>query len=81
MHRWRCRRAHPTAFVCSSDRLALDVLAALQGRSLPVGGGAGQIAVTGFDDLPFAAYLHPALTTLRQPIDTTCAALLTRSAW
>jgi DNA-binding LacI/PurR family transcriptional regulator len=68
--------ARPTAFVCSSDRLALDVISTLRARGLPVGAAPGALAVTGFDDLPFAAYLHPALTTIRQPLDLACATLL-----
>jgi len=70
------RDEYPTAIVCSSDRLALHVLNIMQEQGLAVGRAPGQIAVTGFDDLPFAAYLRPPLTTVRQPIDTTCAALL-----
>ena len=70
------RHEQPTALVCSSDRLALDVLAAIRERGLAAGPGAGQIAITGFDDLPFAAYLHPALTTVCQPLDVACATLL-----
>ncbi|HMA33124.1 MAG TPA: LacI family DNA-binding transcriptional regulator [Chloroflexia bacterium] len=70
------RDEHPTAIVASSDRLALDVHYALQAAGLSIGRSPGQIAVTGFDDLPFAAYVHPGLTTVRQPLDATCATLL-----
>ncbi|MCA9978162.1 MAG: substrate-binding domain-containing protein, partial [Anaerolineales bacterium] len=27
------------------------------------------IAITGFDDIPMSAFLHPPLTTVRQPIN------------
>ncbi len=66
----------PTAIVASHDRLALNVLYALRERGLSVGKGSGQIAVSGFDDLPFAAYLDPSLTTLRQPMGAICTILL-----
>lgn len=66
----------PTAIVTGHDRLALIVLETLKNQGVPVGKEPGCVAVTGFDDLPFAAYLQPGLTTLRQPIDITCAVLL-----
>ncbi len=66
----------PTALVAGSDDLALHVIQAVSDNGREVGSGPDQIAVTGFDDLPFAAYLQPGLTTLRQPITTTCTALL-----
>ncbi len=54
----------PSAIVCLHDIIARNVCAAIQksGLSIP-----GDISVTGFDDLPFAEYLNPALTTVRQP--------------
>ncbi len=66
----------PSAIVAASDSLALNTIYSLQERGLMVGQGLGQVAVTGFDDLPFAAFLRPPLTTVRQPIEATCAALL-----
>ena len=41
-----------------------------------MGNKPGQMAVTGFDDLPFASFLHPALTTVRQPLELVCNVLL-----
>ncbi|HEY4385764.1 MAG TPA: substrate-binding domain-containing protein, partial [Ktedonobacteraceae bacterium] len=58
----------PTAIVSSSDRLALSVLAALRAQGKAIGKESGQIAVASFDDLPFAAFVDPPLTTVRQPI-------------
>ncbi len=66
----------PEAIIASNDTLALNVINSLTEMGIQVGSKAGQIAVTGFDDLPFAAFLRPALTTARQPIEDTCAALL-----
>jgi LacI family transcriptional regulator len=59
----------PTALVTSNDQLALYVLSTLRELGQPVGKRPGQIAVASFDDMPFAAYLDPALTTTRQPIE------------
>jgi DNA-binding LacI/PurR family transcriptional regulator len=66
----------PTAFITSSDSLALNIIRFLQERNYEIGNKPGQYAVTGFDDLPFAAFLKPALTTIRQPIEATCTSLL-----
>ncbi len=51
----------PTAIVCTSDTLAAGVLRWSAQHQTPV-------AVTGFDDDPIAEFMHPALTTLRQPL-------------
>jgi LacI family gluconate utilization system Gnt-I transcriptional repressor len=56
------RGARPDAAFCSSDVLALGVLAEAQSRGLSV---PGQLAVMGFADLDFAAYTFPALSTVR----------------
>jgi DNA-binding LacI/PurR family transcriptional regulator len=53
----------PTAVFCYNDMLALGVLRALQGKvDVPT-----EISVVGFDDLFFAPFLCPPLTTVRQP--------------
>jgi DNA-binding LacI/PurR family transcriptional regulator len=54
----------PTALVCSSDVLAFGVNACLESAGLRMG---IEIAVTGYDDDPVAAYLG--LTSIRQPTD------------
>lgn len=60
-------RRHPevTAWFCASDTMAMGALAALHksGRRVP-----GDISIVGFDDLSFARYTIPPLTTIRQPI-------------
>jgi DNA-binding LacI/PurR family transcriptional regulator len=66
----------PTAIVTNNDHLALNVIASLKDLGKAVGREPDQIAVTGFDDLSFSAYLQPSLTTLRQPIELTCRVLL-----
>lgn len=51
-----------TAIVAGNDTIAIGVMsaAAKSGRIIP-----HDLSVIGFDDLPFAAYLSPALTTIR----------------
>ncbi len=55
----------PRAIVCANDQTALGVMSELRehGVSVP-----GQVAVTGFDDIPMARHLRTSLTTVRQPI-------------
>lgn len=55
----------PRAIACANDQTALGVICALTEHGLDV---PGDVAVTGFDDLPFARHLRPQLTTVRQPI-------------
>ncbi len=56
---------NPDAIFAASDVMALGVLRALRdaGRRVPE-----EVAVVGFDDLPFAARTEPPLTTIRQSI-------------
>jgi LacI family transcriptional regulator len=60
----------PTAIVTANDYLAFQAIQELQNSGINVGSNLDgkSVAVTGFDDLQFAAYIQPALTTLRQPI-------------
>jgi DNA-binding LacI/PurR family transcriptional regulator len=60
-----CLRHPPTAVCCYNDMTALGAMRAIRARGLRV---PEDISVTGFDDLFFAAYLTPALTTVRQPM-------------
>jgi LacI family transcriptional regulator len=55
----------PRAIVCANDQTALGVMSALRKHGLSV---PGQVAVTGFDDIPLARHLRTSLTTVRQPI-------------
>lgn len=58
--------AATTAVVAANDQMALGLIAGLAelGRRVPE-----DVSVTGFDDIPEAAYLRPALTTVRQDFD------------
>ena len=55
----------PTAVFTCSDRMALGVYQALNERGLRV---PEDVSVVGFDDLPEARWVSPALTTIRQPL-------------
>jgi DNA-binding LacI/PurR family transcriptional regulator len=55
----------PTAVCCYNDMTALGTMRAIRARGLRV---PDDLSVTGFDDLFFAAYLEPPLTTVRQPM-------------
>jgi DNA-binding LacI/PurR family transcriptional regulator len=55
----------PTAVCCYNDMTALGALQAIHSRGLRV---PEDISVTGFDDLFFASYTQPPLTTVRQPM-------------
>lgn len=60
------RRRLPDAIFCANDLTAVGLLAAFRERRIRV---PEEVSVVGFDDLPTAAYLHPALTTVRQPLE------------
>ncbi len=54
----------PTAAFCYNDMTAIGLLRAARraGISIPE-----DLAIVGFDDIPLASYVRPALTTVRQP--------------
>ncbi len=62
----------PTAIMTGSDLMAFGVMSVIQEHDLRVG---ADVAVTGFDDIPAAAYIHPGLTTIRQSIFETAREL------
>lgn len=53
----------PDAIMCANDEVAVGLLRAFAeaGVSIP-----GDVSVTGFDDVPLAAYVGPGLTTVHQ---------------
>jgi len=59
-------KQRPTAIVAVSDLMAIGAMNEAQNRGLVVG---RDLSVVGFDDAPWAKYLRPPLTTVRQPID------------
>jgi DNA-binding LacI/PurR family transcriptional regulator len=61
-------KAHPpTAFVCVSDTMAVGVMHAVEHRGLAVG---RDVAVVGFDDSPLSTVVQPALSSVRQPLES-----------
>ncbi len=54
----------PTAVFCYNDATAIGLLHAAHGAGLAV---PRDLSVVGFDDILFAALVHPALTTIAQP--------------
>jgi DNA-binding LacI/PurR family transcriptional regulator len=63
----------PTAVVAISDLVAIGAMNEIQRRGLIIG---RDVSLIGFDDAPMAPYLHPALTTLQQPIEAVGARLI-----
>ncbi|MFK8014629.1 MAG: LacI family DNA-binding transcriptional regulator [Gammaproteobacteria bacterium] len=59
-------KVRPTAVFCSNDHMAAGVMKVVHemGLSIP-----GDVSVAGFDDIPMAAQVWPALTTVRQPLN------------
>lgn len=55
----------PQAVFAANDQMAVDAIMAAQERGLRV---PEDIAVVGFDDIPLASYVSPALTTVHQPV-------------
>ncbi len=57
------QEATATAVFVANDQMAIGVLHAFAQRGIAV---PAEVSVVGFDDIPEAAYLNPALTTVRQ---------------
>ena len=59
------RNPEITAVFCTNDEMALGAIKACwdSGRRVPE-----EVSVIGFDDIPYGRYLHPALTTVKQPV-------------
>jgi len=56
----------PTAIFASNDVMAMGVMDAVRYKGLRV---PEDISVIGFDDIPQASLIRPALTTIRQPLE------------
>ena len=76
MARLLARAAPPTAVFVANDLMTLGAYEAIRARGLRV---PRDVAVVGFDDAPWAEWLHPPLTTVAQPayeLGATAARLL-----
>ncbi|MDE2198662.1 MAG: substrate-binding domain-containing protein [Rhodospirillales bacterium] len=56
----------PTGLICATDRLAVGAMRAAVACGRHVG---CDLSIIGYDNLPFAAYVHPPLTTIDQPVE------------
>jgi DNA-binding LacI/PurR family transcriptional regulator len=56
--------SRPTAVFCYNDMTAIGLMRAAREAGLRI---PGDLAVVGFDDIPFAAFACPPLTTIAQP--------------
>jgi LacI family repressor for deo operon, udp, cdd, tsx, nupC, and nupG len=56
----------PTALFCENDEMAIGALKRIKQQGLRV---PEDISLVGFDDIPFAAYCDPPLTTIAQPAE------------
>jgi len=55
---------YPDAIVCANDELAFGVASVATARNIDI---PGDVALTGWDDIPLARAMTPPLTTIRQP--------------
>jgi LacI family transcriptional regulator len=56
----------PTAIFASNDVMAMGVMDAVRNKGLRI---PDDVSVIGFDDIPQASMIRPALTTIRQPLE------------
>ena len=68
------RATLPDAIVCANDQMAIGVMSALRDKGIRV---PQEVAVVGFDGIGLGRHIHPALTTVRQPMQPIGAAAVT----
>lgn len=66
VHQFFTRSPTPTAIFCYNDMTAIGALDAIKRRGLRV---PDDISLVGFDNIEFASYVDPPLTTIHQPKD------------
>lgn len=65
-HQLLSQKELPTAIVCMNDQMAVGAIQAIRSKNLRV---PEDISVTGFDNIDYARYCDPPLTTISQPRD------------
>lgn len=60
------QKNRPTAIFCFNDEMAIGAISLLKDTGFKI---PEDISVMGFDDIRFAQYVSPSLTTLRQPVE------------
>jgi LacI family transcriptional regulator len=72
-HALLARSPRPTAIVAGNDLIAMGILdaAAAAGIAIPA-----DLSVVGYDDIVYAGYTAPPLTTVRQPVDRVAAEIV-----
>jgi LacI family transcriptional regulator len=63
----------PSAIFAASDATAFGVIDAIKDKGLRV---PDDVSVVGFDDIPAASQIHPALTTVRHPVQAMAKAAI-----
>ena len=63
-NRCSCATCCPRPFFCVNDATALGVIISLNARNYDL---PRQFSVMGFDDISFASFVTPSLTTMKQP--------------
>ncbi len=61
------QKENKTALICATDRLAIGAMAAFRKFGLEPG---RDVAIVGHDDLHVCEFLYPALTTVKQDVDS-----------
>jgi DNA-binding LacI/PurR family transcriptional regulator len=69
------KRTRPSAVICGSDEIALRILQAVSAEGLHV---PGDLSLIGFDDMHYASYSVPPLTTVAQPVTAIATAAVQR---
>jgi LacI family transcriptional regulator len=65
MERLLAEAERPTAVVAANDLMAIGALAVCRERGISV---PAELSIVGFNDIPLAARMEPALTTVRSPL-------------